>query len=118
MFIPFSRAEEKYGHDLKVGSTVTGYCDSFASFSWFGFIKFGLAGMIMGYLYRHANNHYFTAQLLYAYMLAPALHIISHGTHKMLVSSWAYFFMFCFPLLLFAKKQDQYGPEAVMENFG
>ncbi len=99
---PMKLAEEEFGHAFYTGTTTTGYCDAFASFGWFGFIKFTLIGWIMGVLYRHAMQGAFLAQLLYLYSLGPAMHAITHHTHKFLVSGWVYFFMLGFPLLYLA----------------
>ncbi len=92
-------AREKYGHTFAVGSTITGYCDAFGSFGWFGFIKFLLIGAMMGILYRQAIIGSFLGQLLYVYLLSTAMHAITHATHTILVASWVYFFALGFPVL-------------------
>ncbi len=96
-------AARRYGHAFGTGTTLTGYTDAYASFSWFGFIKFWIVGCIMGALYRKAMAGAFLGQLLYVYALAPAMHAVTHGTHNILVSSWVYFFALCYPLLYLAK---------------
>ena len=103
LFDPAKPARENYGHEFRLGTTITGYCDAFGSFGWLGFIKFTWVGIMMGILYRHAIRGAFLGQLLYVMNLNAAMHIISHGSHKILVSTWVYFFALCFPLLLFAK---------------
>ncbi len=98
-------AQDRYGHMAKTGATSTGYTDAFASFSWLGFLKFLLVGGIMGTLYRYAMQGRLLGQLLYVYMLGPAMHAITHGTHRVLVSEWIYFFLLCFPVLWWAKSR-------------
>ncbi len=98
-------ALEDYGHRYATGTTATGYADAFASFGWFGFIKFLAIGLIMGVLYRRAMTGSFLAQLLYVYTLGTAMHAVSHGTNRILLSSWVYFFMLAFPVFCYAKVQ-------------
>jgi len=96
-------ARERYGHVYRTGSTATGYKDAFFSFGWFGFIKFIIIGWMMGALYRRAIQGHFLGQLLYVFMLSSAMHAISHGTHRILISTWVYFFALGLPPLLWAK---------------
>ena len=96
-------AEERYGHIFRTGSTVTGYKDAFGSFGWFGFIKFGLIGYLMGALYRHAMGGAFLGQLLYIYALTKAMQCVSHGSNDILIRVWVYFFAFGYPVLYWAK---------------
>lgn len=108
LMIPFkynavSVAESRYRHKSGVGSVTTGYYDAFASFGWFGFLKFWLVGWLMGILYRYGMKSSFLGMLLYVYMLGPAMHSISHGTHLFLVTKWVYFFILALPFLHFAK---------------
>ncbi|MEN7972432.1 MAG: hypothetical protein ABFR47_01215 [Verrucomicrobiota bacterium] len=95
--------EELYGYQRRTGSTNSGYKDSFGSFGWFGFIKFGLIGYIAGALYRYAMGGHFLGQLLYLYVLTTAMQSITHGSNALLVRVWVYFFMLCYPVLFFAK---------------
>lgn len=100
-------AEEKFGFAFGVGTTSTGYTDSFASFGWFGFVKYLLIGAIMGTLYRHAMLGSFLPQLLYVYSLGTAMHAISHGTNAILLSLWIYFLALGYPSLFLARaKRD------------
>lgn len=96
-------ARERYGHIYRTGSTATGYKDAFLSFGWLGFVKFIIIGWMMGALYRRAIQGHFLGQLLYVFMLGSAMHAISHGTHRILVSTWVYFFALGLPPLLWAK---------------
>ncbi len=107
-----SIARERYGHAVGTGSTVTGYLDAFASFSWFGWIKFWVIGWMMGVLYRQAMAHCFLGQLLYVYMLTAAMHAISHGTHMILFSQWVYFFVLGYPVIRWAGFRAREGEDA------
>jgi hypothetical protein len=101
----FKIAEEKRGYLPTTGSTLTGYCDSFGSFWWFGFIKYMLIGWVMARLYQSAICGYFFGQFLYVFSLNAAMHAITHTTHKFLFTTWVYFFLMGFPLLFWARKK-------------
>ncbi|RLA19216.1 MAG: hypothetical protein DRQ56_05890 [Gammaproteobacteria bacterium] len=96
----------EYGHVVKRGTTTTGYKDAFASFGWFGFVKFLLIGWIMGVLYRSAMQGAFLGQLLYIYVLTKGMQSVSHGTNDILVRVWIYFFTLGFPILLWARRKN------------
>ena len=108
----FDLAEKDYGHICGTGTTLTGFTDAFASFGWFGFIKFLVIGLMMGVLYRHAMNGFFLGQLLYVYTLATSMHAITHATHSILVSIWVYFFGLGYPALLYAKVRHAWAAPA------
>lgn len=99
----FSLAQLRYRHKFLLGTTVTGFKDAFASFAWFGWIKFLIIGLMMGTLYRHAMHGAFLGQMLYVYFLAQAMQCVSHGTNDILVRVWVYFFALGLPVLFFAK---------------
>jgi hypothetical protein len=103
LFDPVDTAHRKYGHAFSTGTTNTGYCDAFGSFGWLGFIKFLWVGTLMGILYRNAINGAFLGQLLYVMLLTTAMHIVSHGTNRILVSEWVYFFALCYPLIFLSR---------------
>jgi hypothetical protein len=109
-------AKTKYGHVYTISTTSTGFVDPFASFGWFGFVKFLIIGWLMGVLYRHAMQGAFLGQLLYIYMLGTAMHVISHGTHRILFSAWVYFFMMGFSVLFWARANRRELQEAAWEE--
>lgn len=100
---PRKEAKELYGYSWQPGSTSTGYLDPFASFGWFGFVKFFVVGAIMGILYRHAMQGAFLGQLIYVYVLNTAMHAVSHDTNGILIRIWVYFFAMGYPVLYLAK---------------
>lgn len=91
------------GHVASNGSTVTGFMDAFRSFGWFGFIKFGFIGWLMGVLYQRAMQGLFLGQLLYVYLLSDAMHAITHHTGLLLFSSWVYFLALAYPVFFWAR---------------
>lgn len=96
MYLPIPTQE--FANSLTAdGSTMTGYFDAFGSFGIFGFIKFFIVGLIMGFLW----NRRLTSDIslfLYLLLLTPGLHLITHHS--------AYFFynlalyaLFIYPFL-------------------
>jgi len=112
----YSSARSRYGYRMGVGTVTTGYYDAFASFGWLGFVKFWLVGWLMGILYRYGMRGWFFSMLLYAYMLGPAMHAISHGTHLFLVTKWAYFFLLAFPVLHWARIRASDGQDGLIQR--
>ncbi len=96
-------AQREYGFNYMRGSTSTGYRDAFGSFGWFGFIKFLAIGYIMGVLYRHAERGGLLARIMYVYLLGAAMLAVTHTTHRILFSSWVYFFGLGFPAFIWAR---------------
>ncbi|MFA0512879.1 hypothetical protein [Vibrio breoganii] len=95
---------EKYGHSFNTGSTITGYADSFVSFGWLGFVKFLIAGLMSGWLSRHAQNNSFIGQLLFLFMLNYIMHVVTHNTNEFLVRQWVYFFVCVLPILFIVNR--------------
>lgn len=79
------------------GSTMTGYFDAFASFGIFGFIKFIIIGLIMGYLWQKRVSSD-VSLFLYLLLLTPALHLITHNSNYF-CSSLALYALFIFPFI-------------------
>lgn len=98
-------AQNIYGFSWHTGSVSTGYSDAFGSFWWFGALNFVLIGWIMGTLYRYAISGSFLAILLYVYCLSTSMVAITHGTDHFLTRIWIYFFLLCYPFLLWAKEK-------------
>lgn len=88
------------------GMTMTGYFDAFASFGFFGFIKFGLIGFIMGLIWR--GRLYSERMLvLYLSMITPALHLFTHSSGYF-VCSYVLFLVMAYPFILFASRKEFY----------
>lgn len=98
-----SELRKRYNYNIPVGTTISGYADSFGSFWWVGCVKFLLIGLLMGCLYRHGIHGSFLGQMLYVFTLGTAMHAVSHGTNRILTSVWVYFFALGYPALYFAR---------------
>jgi len=72
---------QQYRFRKPLGTTTTGLRDSYGSFWYFGFVKFMLVAAIMKVLYVTAMRGSLTHQILYALLIAHALHIVSHNTN-------------------------------------
>jgi oligosaccharide repeat unit polymerase len=84
------------------GSTETGMADAFASFWYFGAIKFLLIGYSLGRIYRAAMAGSAVAQLLYMLSVAPAMVAITHHTQWVL-SSWVNIALLLLPALALSR---------------
>lgn len=71
---------------VSVGSTRTGFSDSFRSFGWFGLIVFSIIGSIFGWLYSRAIEGAIEAQYYYFVFLAEGLKAITHSTGEFFAS--------------------------------
>ena len=92
----------QYGYRKPLGTTTTGMRDSYGSFGYFGFIKFMLAAAIMKVLYVSARRGSLTHQILYALLLAYALHIASHNTNWFF-AEFPHLAIFLLPALWYAR---------------
>lgn len=108
IFTPSQAGWNEYQFYGQAGATDTGYLDAFASFSWLGFIKFYLIGVIMGRLYQYAGKGYFLSRLLYIFLLTAGMHAITHTTNDVLVRMWVYFLIFGFPIYYWARARTRW----------
>lgn len=92
----------QYGYRKPLGTTTTGMRDSYGSFAYFGFIKFMFVAAIMKVLYVSARRGSLTHQILYALLLAYALHIMSHNTNWFF-AEFPHIAMFLLPALWYAR---------------
>lgn len=79
------------------GSTLTGYYDSFASFGFFGFVKFLLISYIMGALWKRRSTSQISL-FLYLALLTPALHLITHSSDNF-INSLIIYSLFAYPFI-------------------
>lgn len=75
-----SHADDLTNYLTRSGSTMTGYYDAFASFGIFGFIKFLIIGLIMGFLWSRIQYSQLSL-LLYFPLLTPGLHLLTHSSN-------------------------------------
>jgi hypothetical protein len=92
----------EFNYISKLGTTHTGMSDAFASFWYFGAVKFFLIAYIFSLLYNAAIRGHFIAQLLVILTLVPALHAITHTTHSYF-GIWPVTIIFLAPVLIFAR---------------
>jgi len=85
-----------------IGSTETGLSDAFASFAYFGALKFFLIGFAMRRIYDAAMAGSTIWQIAYPLLLAPAMLSITHHTQWPL-SAFLHMALFLLPALAFAR---------------
>jgi hypothetical protein len=84
------------------GTTPTGMMDAFASFWYFGCLKFALIAAILGYIHKAAMRGNTALQLLYMLSVMPAMLAITHFTNEIVIA-WVHIFGFILPGLLYAR---------------
>lgn len=82
------------------GTTETGLVDAFASFWYFGALKFMLLAWAMRRLWETAMAGEMLGQLVYVLSVVPAMHAISHQT-DWVVPVWIHMALFLIPVLSF-----------------
>lgn len=93
-----SEDERKYIDSICHGvSTQTGYYQSFAAFSYFGFILFYILGMVIGFIWRRIE--YSSLYLLiYLCLMYHMPSLASHG-FSYVIGQVETFLIFCYPLI-------------------
>jgi hypothetical protein len=99
-----NHAFEVFDYLPYTGSTPTGLSDAFASFWYFGPIKFFLIGFILSRWYQAAVRGHFIAQLVLMLTISDSLHAITHSTHSFF-NSFVPLGVFLLPFLWFARRQ-------------
>ncbi len=94
-------AEKEYGFTPSPGTTLTGMVDCFGSFWYLGCLEFFLIGYVMQWLYLRAVAGSMMAQAIYVFMMAQALHAITHNT-SWFVRPWVHILFFWIPVMLYA----------------
>jgi hypothetical protein len=89
------------GYDPILGTTETGMADAFASFWYFGALKFLLLSYLIHRIWVSAIMGDFLPQIFYMLSIVPAMHAISHQTDWVLIV-WVHMILFLLPLLMFA----------------
>jgi hypothetical protein len=93
---------EKYRKQITHGvTTMTGYFDAFAMFSYFGFIVFFIIGYYMGYLWILGKNSVFHL-LLYFYLLAVTPNLFTHGVGQF-IGKLSFIYLFFYPFFYYYK---------------
>ena len=103
LYLPISSpAYEQFFYTPVLGSTLTGFSDAFASFWYFGCLKFFLIAYCMQKLWWAARGGSLSAQLLYMLIPMQALEAITHSTQNFL-SPWVHMAVFLLPAIYFAR---------------
>ena len=71
---------------FSMGSTRTGFSDTYRSFGWLGFIVFGAISYLFGHLYGRAKLGSIKERYLYLVLLGSGLKSITHSTPEFLAS--------------------------------
>lgn len=106
LMIPVTGQRDRDFSPASVGSTETGMTDAFASFWYFGVIKFFLVAYLMRRLYETAVDGSFLAQILYMLSITPSMHVITHHT-QWLLSAWVTISLLMLPPLLLLALQPK-----------
>lgn len=91
------------------GSTETGMADAFASFWYFGALKFLLLSYVVRRIWVSANTGEFAAQFVYSLSIVSAMHAISHQT-DWVVSVWVHMLVFMLPTLALCRARASFLP--------
>jgi hypothetical protein len=106
LYLPISSpAYEQYFYTPPMGSTLTGFSDAYASFWYFGCLKFFIIAFCMQKLWWHAREGSFLAQICYMLLPIQALEAITHTTQNFL-SPWVHMAIFLLPALYLARKRQ------------
>ena len=97
-------AYREFSHIPHYGSTHTGMSDSFASFWYFGALKFFIISFVMAKLYRAANQGHLVAQMLLMLVFVGALESITHTTDRFFMI-WPKIAAFLLPALWYARSK-------------
>ena len=89
-------------YNPSTGTTETGFSDAFASFWYFGAVKFLILAWFMRSIWETANSGAMLGQLLYIMSIIPAMHAISHQT-DWVVPVWIHMAIFLGPVLYFCR---------------
>jgi hypothetical protein len=87
------------------GTTETGMADAFASFWYFGALKFFLLSYLVHRIWVSANKGEMSAQLVYSLSIVPAMHAISHQTDWALMV-WVHMLIFLLPTLALCRSRS------------
>jgi hypothetical protein len=90
------------GYETAVGSTSTGMTDAFASFWYFGCVKFLIIAWTMAWIYAAAMRGNTIMQLIYMMSAVPSMLTITHFTNEIVIA-WVHLAVFMSPALYFAR---------------
>lgn len=98
----------KPGRDYNplTGTTETGLVDAFASFWYFGALKFLALAWVLRRIWETAMSGQMLGQLVYMLSIVPAMHSISHQT-DWVIPVWIHMAIFLIPVLYFCRLSNR-----------
>src|SRR5439155_7493348 len=105
----------EYLYLTPLGSTSTGFSDSFQSFWYFGCLKFFVVAFVMQRLWLASRGGSLMAQLLYMLLPVQALQVITHDTNHF-VATWIHMAIFLLPLMLWARRPRSVPPRLAVSH--
>lgn len=106
MFDLSDNAVDVYGYDRHIGTTFSGFADSFIAFSFFGAVVFGLFSSLFARWWYRANAGDVRAQIFYALSMSTALHGVTHAT-QWFVNFLPQLLIFTLPLFAWARRRHR-----------
>jgi hypothetical protein len=97
------------------GTTSTGMADAFASFWYFGFLKFLLIAYLLGRLYGAAVKGNTLSQIVYMLSVVPAILVMTHFTNEIVIA-WIHMAMFLGPALYYARIPYRGAPQTILPS--
>jgi hypothetical protein len=97
-------ARQVYGYRSHIGTTSTGFADSFRSFFVLGVLVFAAIGAFMQYWWRRAMLGSLEAQFYYCVLASTAMHAVTHST-QWFVAFLPQLFIFSAPLFWMARRR-------------
>ncbi|WP_094507618.1 hypothetical protein [Brucella thiophenivorans] len=104
--LQFDTPKPSRNYNPLTGTTETGLVDAFASFWYFGALKFLLLAWIMRRIWETAMAGEMLGQLVYMLSIVPAMHAISHQT-DWVIPVWIHMAIFLIPVLWFCRIRNK-----------
>jgi len=104
--LQFNTPKPSRDYNPMTGTTETGLVDAFASFWYFGAIKFLLLAWVMRRLWETAMAGEMLGQLVYMLSIVPAMHAISHQT-DWVIPVWIHMAIFLIPILALCRIRNR-----------
>lgn len=104
--LQFDTPQPSRDYNPSTGTTETGLVDAFASFWYFGSLKFLILAWAMRRIWETAMSGEFLGQLIYILSIVPAMHAISHQT-DWVIPVWIHMEIFLIPVLYFCRIRNR-----------
>jgi hypothetical protein len=104
--LQFDTPKPSRDYNPLTGTTETGLVDAYASFWYFGALKFLLLAWIMRRIWETAMSGEMLGQLVYMLSIVPAMHAISHQT-DWVIPVWIHMGIFLIPVLALCRIRNR-----------